>query len=208
MSIRVLIADDDPLIREALEIILAKDPDFRLAAVVSNGQEAIEMCRSRRIDAAVLDIRMPVKDGVQAAEVICAETKTKVLILTTFGDERLVREAVAKGASGYILKGTGGDEIKNAVRMIAKGHTVFQDEVFHTMQAAADKVKADLAGCTEREQDVIRLISEGLSNKEISERLFLSEGTVKNHITAILTKLDLKQRTQIAVYYLTGKKPE
>ena len=207
MSIRVLIADDDPLIREALEIIIKSDPELKLAAVANNGQEAGGYCRGGAIDVAVLDLRMPVKNGVDAAEEICSSTKTKILVLTTFDDDDLVKKAIEKGAKGYLLKGAGADEIKTAIKMIAKGHTVFQEGVFRTIQSGASKSKANLSECTERETDIIRLVSQGYSNKEISEKLFLSEGTVKNHITAVLSKLDLKQRTQIAVYYLTGKKP-
>ncbi len=207
MQVRILIADDDPLIREALEIIIKNEKDFLLAAVASDGKEAADICISREIDVAVLDIRMPVKNGVEAAGIICSRTQTKVLVLTTFDDDDLVKQAIDKGAKGYILKGAGVEEIKNAIRMIALGHNVFQDRVFKTIQQSAGKDKADLSDLSDREADIVKLISEGLSNREISERMFLSEGTVKNYINSILSKLHLKQRTQIAVYYLTGKKP-
>lgn len=204
MPIRVLIADDDPLIREGLEIILGKDKDFKVVASVGNGKQAVEACISGRVDVALIDIRMPVLNGVGAVKQITGSTQVKTIILTTFDEDELVYQAVKNGARGYLLKGKTAREIKDAVKLVYNGSTVFQDSVFDKIQSGAALPKIDTSKFSEREIDVIKLISEGYSNKEIAERLFLSEGTIKNYISSILSKLHLKQRTQIAVYYLKG----
>jgi DNA-binding NarL/FixJ family response regulator len=201
----VLIADDDPLIREGLEIILRKDDAFKVVASVGDGKKAVEACVSGRVDVALIDIRMPVLDGVETIKHITDNSETRTIILTTFDEEDLIRQAVKNGARGYLLKGMSGDEIKSAVTMVHNGSTVFQDKVFNTIQSTMAPSRADLSICTEREVEVIKLIAEGHSNKEIGEHLFLSEGTIKNYISSILSKLQLKQRTQIAVYYLKGE---
>ncbi|HAP43446.1 MAG: hypothetical protein A2087_01995 [Spirochaetes bacterium GWD1_61_31] len=206
MAIRILIGDDDPLIREALEIILGKDSDFALVATVNNGLDAVRQCQAAMVDVALLDIRMPAMNGLQAAAAITAAGRCKVLLLSTFKDEAFVRGALASGASGYLLKGCGGDEIKQAVRLVHSGHTVFQDDVFATIRASARSSPGDISFLSEREQSLVRLVAEGYSNKQAADSLYLSEGTVKNYISAILDKLGLKQRTQIAVYFVAGRK--
>ncbi len=206
MALRIIIGDDDPLIREALEVIFRRDPDFQLVSVSRDGKEALEACRALRVDVALLDIRMPIMDGIAAAAAIRKVTSTKVLLLSTFKDEELVRGALASGASGYILKGAGAQEIKDAVRLAAAGHRVFSDDVFSAMSQGAAQAHGDVSFLSEREQDIVKLVSEGYSNKEAAQALGLSEGTVKNYISAILDKLGLRQRTQIALYYLSGRK--
>ncbi len=205
MAIRVLVGDDDPLIREALEIIFGKDPEFKLVAVVGNGRDAVRLCTSSSVDIALLDIRMPVTGGIEAAAEITAKSKCRVLLLSTFRDEELVRGALGSGASGYLLKGCEGREIKEAVRLVHAGHTVFQEEVFASIREGSKTGPGDISFLNERERELVRLIAEGYSNRQAAEALFLSEGTVKNYISSILDKLGLKQRTQIAVYYMTGR---
>jgi len=205
MAIRVLLADDDSLILEALEIILNKDDNFHIVQTAKNGRDAVKICKNNQVDVAVLDIRMPIVNGVDAAAEISSNSKTKILILTTFKEDELIKKAVRNGANGYILKGSSGDEIKKAISLVHKGHTVFQEEVFSSLSKAEQHNKGDLSMLTQREIDVVKYIAEGFSNKEIAEHIFLSEGTVKNYITSIMAKLYLKQRTQIAIYYLTGK---
>lgn len=204
MPIRVLIADDDPLIREGLEIILGKDAEFKVAVSAEDGKQAVDACKSTRIDVALLDIRMPVIDGVEAVKQITAQTATKAIILTTFEEDELIHRAVKNGARGYLLKGKSAEEIKNAIKLVHSGSTVFQDSVFEKIQAGAAGPGLDTSVLSGRELDVLKLIAEGLSNKAIAEKLFLSEGTIKNHISSILSKLHLRQRTQLAVYYLKG----
>jgi DNA-binding NarL/FixJ family response regulator len=203
MPIRVLIADDDPLVREGLQVILNRDPDFTVVAVVGDGREAIERCRNREIDIALLDARMPVTDGPTACESISMDPAVRCCILSTFRDEELVSRCIGAGAKGYLLKGAGGDEIKQALRLIHAGNSVFQSSVMDSVRQGG-RHEPDLSMLTEREREVVAAVARGLSNKEISQELFLSEGTVKNYLSSILSKLDLKQRTQIAVYYLGG----
>jgi DNA-binding NarL/FixJ family response regulator len=210
MGIKVLIADDDALVREGLRVIFQLDDRFEVVASVANGAEAADICSRRAVDVALLDVRMPVMDGLTAAARISSGTKTRVLILTTFDDDDLIANAMTGGARGYLLKSSTPERIKDSVRMVAEGGTVLQD-------AAMDKLKERLSAprkarvpeglFTERELAVIQTIAEGLSNREIAERLFMSEGTVKNHVTSILDKTGLDHRTQIAIYYLTGKTP-
>lgn len=201
MPIRVLIADDDELIREGLRSILARREELRIVATVSNGQEAVEHCAAGHVDVALLDARMPVTDGPDACAKITARSQARCCILSTFDDPDLVRRAVSSGASGYLLKGAGGDEITQAIVLIDQGNTVFKSSVFAALRETPRET-ADLSALTEREREIVRAVALGLSNREISEELFLSEGTVKNYISSILDKLGLKARTQIVAYYL------
>jgi DNA-binding NarL/FixJ family response regulator len=203
--IRVLIADDDPLVRSGLEVILGNDEGFRVVVSVGDGRQAVDGCRGRNIDVALLDVRMPILDGVAAAREIAASTSTRCLILSTFEEDDLVRDAVDAGARGYLLKGKTAEEIKESVRLVHRGIALFDMSVFERLQdsrPAPPPGDEDLSG---REREVALLIAEGFSNREIADRLYLSEGTVKNHVTAILDKLGLKQRTQIAVSYLRSR---
>lgn len=207
MTIKLLIADDDPLIRESLKIILGLDNDFEVLASVENGLLAADFCKRNEVDVALLDIRMPILNGVQAVKEISSSTKTKSLILTTFDDDEYIKEALKNGARGYLLKNNPPDRIKDAIRVVYSGNSVMQDEVLEKVKEGLNSStanKIDWSMFTEREIDVIKAVAEGLSNKEISQKLFISEGTVKNYITSILDKTGLEHRTQIAIYYLKG----
>lgn len=204
MPIRVLVGDDDPLIREALEITLSRDQDFTLVAVVPSGKAAVDACLSGTVDVALLDIRMPVMDGIEAAGLITRGSTTRVLLLSTFKEVALVRGALESRASGYLLKGCGAAEIKEAIRLVHRGYSIFRDDVFDTIRDAP--APGDLSSLNDREQALVKLIADGCSNREAADFLALSEGTVKNYISTILDKLGLRQRTQIAIYYLSGKK--
>lgn len=209
MAIRVLIADDDALIREGLKIILQSDDRFEVAECVDNGRKAVEYCCAHQVDVALLDVRMPVLDGLEAARGISSKTATKALILTTFDDDDFIINAVRYGARGYLLKSSPPARIMDAIRMVHDGGTVMQD-------VAMDIIKDELSSgrkcgipegiLTEREMEIAGLVARGLSNKDIAARLFMSEGTVKNYISSILAKTGLGHRTQLAVYYLTGEK--
>lgn len=210
MAIRLLLADDDALIREGLNIILGMDPDFSVAACASNGKEAVEACVTHPdIDVALVDIRMPVMDGVTATREICRKTSVKVLILTTFDDDSHIKDAILSGAKGYLLKNNTPDKIKAAIKMVQSGGSVMEHVVLERLKdnlsAPSQTSKTlDTSLFSERELEIMRLISEGLSNKEISNTLYISEGTVKNYITSILDKTGLEHRTQVAIYYLNG----
>ncbi len=209
MAIKLIIADDDPLIRESLKIILGMDDSFEVLDCVEDGLKAVEICSKTSVDVALLDVRMPVLNGLQAAREITDNTKTKTLILTTFDDDDFIIEAVKCGASGYLLKNNPPDKIKDAIKLVYSGTTVMQDVVMDRIRnglSSNPSNKIDKSLFTERELEIMECISKGLSNKEISGKLFISEGTVKNYITSILDKTELEHRTQIAIYYLNGGK--
>lgn len=206
MAIKILIADDDALIRESLKIILGSDPELDVLYAAQNGMEAVDYCIKNKVDVALLDVRMPVLNGVQAIKEISQKTDTKCLILTTFDEEDYIKDAVRFGAKGYILKSSAPQEIKSAISMVYKGNSVMQNDVFDKMKENlySDTCKIDKSKFTKREFDIMSLIAEGLSNKEIAGKLFISEGTVKNYITQILGKTNLQHRTQIAIYFIKG----
>lgn len=209
MPIRVLIADDDALIREGLKIILQTDGRFEVAGCVENGLKALEFCSREQVDVALLDVRMPVLDGIQAAREISGKSETKPLILTTFDDDDFILNAVKNGAKGYLLKGSPPSRIMDAIRVVHEGGTVMQDAVMNIIK---QELSTDRRGSipegllTEREMQIAALIAKGYPNKEIANKLFMSEGTIKNYISTILDKTGLEHRTQIAIYYLTGDK--
>lgn len=209
MKIRVLIADDDELIREGLKIILQTDEKLEVVGCVTNGQQAVDFCTAKEVDVALLDVRMPVMDGLQAAREISSKTSAKPLILTTFDDEDFILDAIRNSARGYLLKNSSPVKIMDSIKLVHEGGIVMQDAVM-------DKIKNGLTGhkkpkipeelFSERELEIVKLIAKGLSNKEIAKELFMSEGTIKNYISTILDKTGLEHRTQIAIYYLTGNK--
>lgn len=240
MKIKVLIADDNSFIREGMRIILTSFEEFEVVAAVEDGQAAVDYCRAHPADVALLDIRMPNLNGVEAARFIAAETGTKPLMLTTFDDDDYILEAIQAGAKGYLLKNNDPERIRDAIKAVHHDHSVLQDVVVEKIRASlaaaassavpaasaepgqgslsakpepdAASASAHAAGSaidrsrfTERELDIMEQIAKGLSNKGIARKLFLSEGTVANHITSILGKTGLSHRTQIAIYYLTGE---
>jgi len=202
MAIKIVIADDDALIRESLVIFFEVDDRFEVIGTAQNGQEALELCLSNEVDVAVLDIRMPTLNGVDATGKIVSSTQTRVLILTTFDDDDDIKKVFLNGASGYLLKNSPPDVIKNAVVTVHGGNNVIQDVVMDQLRNPYKNLKEKLKDLTTREKDVVELIAKGLTNQEIAESLFITEGTVKNLVSQILSKLELKHRTQIAIYYL------
>lgn len=209
MVIKLLIADDDSLIREGLKIILGMDKDFEIVGCVENGLQALQFCTMNQVDVALLDVRMPVMNGVQATKEICSKTGTKPLILTTFDDDDAITDAIKYGAKGYLLKNNPPEQIKAAIRMVYGGNSVMQDVVLDKIKAGLDTDKSsklDKALFSERELEIMKLIAKGFSNKDIAKELYISGGTVANYITSIFNKTGLEHRTQIAVYYLNGGK--
>lgn len=207
MSIRLLIADDDVLIREGLRIILGLDENFEIVDCVENGREAVEVCDREQVDVALLDIRMPVMNGVEATREICSRTTTRPLILTTFDDDQYITDAIQYGAKGYLLKNTPPDKLKAAIRMVCDGNSVMQDVVLDKLKEGVKgnkTSKVDTTIFSQRELEIMELIAKGRANKEIAGELFISEGTVKNYITSILGKTGLEHRTQIAIYFING----
>ena len=207
MPIKLLIADDDSLIRESLKIIIGFDADFEVVAAVENGREAVEYCKANEVEVALLDVRMPILNGVQAIKEIGECSEAKCLILTTFDEDAFIKDAMNFGAKGYILKNNSPDKIKDAIRAVNSGNMVVENVIMEKVMNSSQGIPGsniDKELFTERELEIMNAISEGLSNREISGRLFISEGTVKNYISSILSKTGLEHRTQIAIYYLRG----
>lgn len=203
---KVLLVDDDTLIRDGLKIILETEDDFQVVATASNGQEALELCKEHLPDVVVMDIRMPIMDGVLGTKLIKEQFKNvKVVMLTTFKDDEYIREAIKNGAEGYILKNQSAESIIESLRMIYKGNMVLEKDVAKSIsnilkeERVRPKLNHDLS---ERELEILSFIGEGMSNKEISSKLYLTEGTVRNYVTKLLEKLGLRDRTQLAIYYL------
>ncbi|MFG2090723.1 MULTISPECIES: response regulator [unclassified Spirillospora] len=216
MTIRVLIADDQVMIRDGLAALLSSDPGIEVIGQAGNGREAVEMARRLDPDVIVMDIRMPEMDGLAAtAEVIGdpdpdadpAGARPKVLVLTTFDLDEYVYEALGAGASGFLLKDASAADLVNGVRVVAGGDALLAPSITRRLigdfarrrrhQRPSPKATA---GLTPRELDVLRQIARGLSNAEIAAELVLAEQTVKTHVGHVLTKLGLRDRTQAVVY--------
>lgn len=214
-KIRVIIADDSDFVRDGMRIILDVDDEFEVLGVASTGREAVELARKEAPDIFLMDIQMPEMDGIEATKIIVEEGLGKVLILTTFDDDELVRRALQNGAKGYLIKNHTPEHLKQMIRSVYFGSGVMDENVLETLTvgglsgpAAAGSASPgfDPSDYSERELEIVRAVAEGLSNKEIAGKLFISEGTVKNYITGILSREGLSHRTALAVYYLTGKK--
>ncbi len=207
-KIKIIIADDEKLIREGLKIIISSFGDIEVLELCENGREAFEYCRDNQVDVVLMDIRMPECDGVLGTKLIKESCpNTKVLILTTFQDSEYIEQSINNGASGYLLKNSSYDSLHEGIRSVYNGNAVVHPEVLPRLMVK-DEERSDISrekvkhetGLTDRELNIIEEIANGLSNKEISDKLFLTEGTIKNIITTILSKLGLRDRTQIAIY--------
>ena len=210
MCIKVAIVDDDDLIRESLKIIVGSNEEIDVKGTFKNGQELLKYLEGNYLDVVLMDIRMPILNGVETlAEMRRRDLKTKVIVLTTFDEDEYIEKSLNQGAIGYLLKNTTPDKIIDTIKMVYNGISVIQEDILKRYKEIGQntpKGKIDKSLFTDREYEVVVGISQGLSNKEISKKLFISEGTVKNYITSILNKTGLKHRTQIAVYYYTGER--
>ncbi|MGI6206555.1 MAG: response regulator transcription factor [Anaerovoracaceae bacterium] len=206
---KVLIIDDDSLITMALSTILAADPEVEICGTGNSGAEAIDLYKEKKPDVIIMDIRMKEMDGLTALEEILKEDPdAKVLLLTTFLDDEYIIRAIRLGARGYLLK-QDYTALPAAIRAVCSGQTVFGEEVTAKMPdliAGHSASGFDASDLTERETVLCAYVADGLSNKEIGEKMYLSEGTVRNYLSSVLSKLGLRDRTQLAIYYLTGKK--
>ncbi|MEL6554533.1 MAG: response regulator transcription factor [Cyanobacteria bacterium J06621_11] len=215
--IRVLLVDDQTIIRQGLANLLASQPDLQVVGDAANGQEAIDqVCTlhgtSQQPDVVLMDVRMPVVDGVAATKQICADfSDVKILVLTTFDDTDYVQQAMRWGAKGYLLKQTPIEELVTAIRAVYQGYTHMGPGLFEKTLGVSQSLEAasasaevilpeKLKSLSPREQEVLQLIMTGLSNREIGENLFIAERTVRNHVTSILSQLQLRDRTQAALY--------
>ncbi|MET8862064.1 response regulator transcription factor [Nonomuraea sp. NPDC004580] len=211
MTVRVVVADDQELVRAGFGMILDAQPDIEVVAEAGDGEQAIAAVREHAPDVLLLDIRMPVMDGIEAARVVCAEGACRVLMLTTFDLDDYVYDALRAGASGFLLKDVRRDDLVHAVRVVAAGESLLAPSITTKLIAeftsrAAPRPPADrLSVLTAREQETLRLIARGLSNAEIAAALVVSEHTVKTHVSNVLTKLGLRDRVQaVIVAYETG----
>jgi DNA-binding NarL/FixJ family response regulator len=205
MSLRVLVADDQSMVRSGFRLLLSREDDIEVVAEASNGLEAVEKAVRFRPTVVLMDIRMPELDGLEATRrILAADDSARVLILTTFDLDEYVYEALRAGASGFVLKDDPAEQLLAAIRIVAGGEALLSPAITRRVierfaripQATYQKEFEDL---TERELDVLRLIARGLSNAEIGEELYISDTTVKTHITHILQKLDLRDRVQAVV---------
>ena len=208
--IRLLIVDDQTIVRHGLKSILELQADLTVVGDAANGEEAIKaialLAQQDRIpDVVLLDIRMPIVDGVATTKELCQlYPAIKILILTTFDDDEYVAQAMNYGAKGYLLKDSPPEDLALAIRSVNKGHThlgpgLFEKALGYTPEVEIASVAGQLDELSPREREVLNLIAAGLNNKEIAKKLYISEKTVKNHVTSILSKLDLRDRTQAAL---------
>lgn len=204
-KIRIFIADDEKLIRDGLKIILESYGDIEVTALAKDGADVLEKVRLDPPDLVLMDIRMPLCDGVEATRNIRREfSRVKILILTTFTDTEYIQEALQYGASGYLLKDSDYDVIHEAIKGSVIGNVVFHPDIATKMLEGIQKPPSEKVirehQLSEKDLHLIRLVAEGLSNQEISDALFLSEGTVKNQISHLLGRLELRDRTQLAAF--------
>lgn len=205
MKIRILVCDDQEVVREGLRTILDLVPDFEVVGVVANGAEAVEAVAGTPVDVVLMDLHMPIMNGVQAtSRIVARHPDVSVLVLTTYTDEQWVLDAVRAGAAGYLLKDVPRDRIVAAIRGTVDGETHLDPSIaggllLRLANQPAESGDAFADDLTERERDVLVLVGKGLSNSEIADRLFLSEGTVRNYVSAVLAKLGVHDRTQAAV---------
>jgi DNA-binding NarL/FixJ family response regulator len=208
--IRILLVDDQDIVRRGLRALLSTADDLAVVGEAVNGQGAIDLLDQITPDVVLMDIRMPVMDGVTAtAQVLSRLPTCKVLVLTTFDDQDYVNQALQNGASGYLLKDTPFDELTQSIRLVYKGYTQLGPGLSPRLSVGTE-VQSDLSifeQLTAREQEILEQIAQGASNREIADRLYLSEKTVRNHITHILSQLGLRDRTQAAIYMHTVVRP-
>ena len=205
--IRVLICDDQTVVREGLAAILSTDPEIEVVGLASNGHEALELMQDADPDVVLMDLKMPVMNGVQATQHLRrAHPEVNVLILTTYADDQWVLDAVRAGAAGYLLKDTRRGALLDAIKGTVGGKTYLDPAIAGKLTqqvvsgaASAQRAESQLDPFTEREQEVLNLLAQGHSNPEIADRLHLARGTVRNYVSAILQKLGVSDRTQAAV---------
>ena len=202
----IAVIDDDKLVALSLKTILESTGEINISAMGESGSEAVDLYRKHKPDVMLMDIRMEGMDGIEAGETILKEyPDARILYLTTFSDDEYIIKALNMGAKGYILK-QDFESIAPALEAVMRGQSVFGDQIINKLpELIRSKEEFDYAGhgINDKEKEIMELVATGLSNKEIAAELYLGEGTVRNYISALLDKLDLRDRTQLAVYYYT-----
>ena len=196
---KLLIVDDDQLIRKSLEMTLSRQEGITVAATAADGADAVHICKTHEIDAVLMDIRMPGMDGIAATRLIKQRyPHIRIMMLTTFDDRPNIQQALTAGADGYLLKTDKISGIATALHTMMSGTSVVDTDVLRKLTPQPNPA---LEALTAREQDIARLVAQGLTNKEIAEQLFLSEGTVRNNIVVVMEKLSVSNRTQLGLAY-------
>lgn len=201
--INILLVDDQSLIRQGLKALLELESDLKIIGEAENGENAIKLVHELHPDVILMDIRMPMMDGVAATKQIMTQfPQTKILVLTTFDDDEYVKAALKNGAIGYLLKDTPSEELAIAIRAVNKGYSQLSPGIVTKLLnefTPSPSIPENLTELTPREKEVLRLIAIGANNREIAQKLYICEGTVKNHVTNILNRLNLRDRTQAAI---------
>jgi DNA-binding NarL/FixJ family response regulator len=203
--IRVLVADDQALVRSGFRMILDERPDLELVGEAENGAQALELAKELDPDVILMDVRMPELDGVEATKrLVAAGTRARILVLTTFDLDEYVYASIRAGASGFLLKDVQPDELADAIRVVAAGNSLFGPAATQRLlDRFAERNEPtqlrSLDALTDREHEILELLAHGLSNAEIAERLYLSETTVKTHVSAVLRKLGVRDRVQAVI---------
>lgn len=206
--IRLLLVDDQTLICQGLKAILELQPDLQVVGVAENGKTAIDQVAALQPDLVLMDLHMPVMDGKAATQIICKQyPNTKVLVLSIVDDAQDIADSMRAGAKGYLLKDIPAEELVQTIRLTHRGYTQLGPGLLEKLMTNTSDLKVteaeaalpDLSSLTHREQDVLRLIGSGSTNREIAEQLYIAEGTVKTHVTRLLNRLNLRNRSQLAV---------
>lgn len=207
MGIKIVLADDDSLIRESFKIMLSYDEHIEVMNAFGDGMDAIEYCGREKVDIALLDVRMPRVNGIQATREIVKRSDTKVIILTTFDEDEYIGEAMKCGAKGYILKSSESSMVLDTIKDIYLEDLMYKSIDWSDRDVFIEKIfqnKEELLNFTRKEKEIVKEIASGLTNKEIAKKLFISEGAVKRYINSILNKTGFARRIQIAMFYLNG----
>jgi DNA-binding NarL/FixJ family response regulator len=207
--IRLLLVDDQSLIRDGIKAMLSLEPDLQVVGTADNGATAIQQVEALQPDVVLMDVQMPILDGKDATRAIAQRfPKVKVIVLSTFDDDEYIKDSVRAGAKGYLLKDMPSEELADSIRFVYRGYTQLapglleklMDRTSGSATKHSEPTSTVLAELTARERDVLRLIGKGATNREIAQQLFISEGTVKTYVTSLFNRLNLRNRSQLAIY--------
>lgn len=206
MRLRIILVDDHEIVRLGLKTLLARYPQFEVVAEAGDAREAIEQVKRHQPDVVVMDIRLPGRNGIEATrDIVALYPAMKVIMLTSYADEDILFDAIAAGAAGYVLKQIGSDDLVRALEQVGRGESLLDpavtQKVFQRVRQNARKAEdAAFGALTDQELHILSLVTEGMTNKEIAARVYLSEKTVRNYVSSILSKLDLSSRAEAAAY--------